>query len=174
MAVTDMMLAPPIAVEATSRPLARTRPDGGRLALGATAVAITTLPLLRPGGPANIAPADIPIAVALGASVLWAGRSGLRCRFPYGLAMCVFMLGGLIGALVGPVPLTGAIAVVQDIVLLLWCWVVVNVASTAERLRTLMAAWAYSAVAWAVVLFVGLAGHVTLITGQTAREGSRT
>jgi hypothetical protein len=143
------------------------------MALVATAAGVALLPLLRPGGPANVAPVDVLIAAAIGATVLWAGRSGLRCHFPYGLAVIVFVTGGVVGAMAGPVPMAGAVAVVQDLVLLAWCWVVVNVASTPERLRTLMATWVYAGIAWVVILFVGLTLHIDALTGQTAREGSR-
>src|SRR5919206_1546263 len=58
--------------------------------------------------------------------------------------------------------------------LLVWCWTVANLASSPERLRVLMRTWAYAAVCWAVILFIGVMGHIALITGATAREGSRT
>jgi hypothetical protein len=160
---------------APAPPAARVRRHTGeRLAVGATAAAVAMLPLLRPGGPGNVAPVDVLIAVALLAWLVWAGLSGLRCRFPYGLAVSVFVAGGAIGALAGPVPGAGILAVIQDLVLLAWCWAVVNVASSPGRLRILMATWAYSAIGWVVVLFVGIFAHATWITGQTSREGSRT
>jgi O-antigen ligase len=68
----------------------------------------------------------------------------------------------------------GIVALLQDIVLLAWCWAVINLASSPERLRILLATWAYSSIAWAVLLFVGLAIGSATIAGQTAEEGSRT
>jgi O-antigen ligase len=147
---------------------------GERLALVTTAVAVALLPLLSPAGPANIAPVDVAVGASIASCLLWAGRTGHRWQAPYGLAMCVFFAGGALGALVGPVPVTGAIALVQDFVLVGWCWAVVNIASTPARLRVVLATWAYSAIAWATLLFVGVAGHLTYLTGQTSREGSRT
>jgi hypothetical protein len=150
------------------------RPDGARLALVVTACAVAALPMLKPGGPGNIAPVDLLLGAALAACVWWA-RTGARAwRFPFAASMGLFIAGGAIGAAAGPVPGNGVIALVQDVVLLLWCWAVVNVATTPERLRVLLATWAYSAIAWATVLFLGLAAHVSALSGQVEREGSRT
>jgi hypothetical protein len=148
--------------------------SGERIAVGLTAAAVALLPLLRPGGPANIAPVDLLIALSVSACLLWAGSSGRRLRFPYAASMLLFMLGGALGALVGPVPRSGLVALTQDGVLLLWCWVVVNVGSSPERLRTLMSAWAYAALAWVLVLFTGLVLGIPALSGQTDAEGSRT
>jgi len=148
--------------------------DGERLAFGAAAAAVAMLPLLIPGGPSNIAPVDLLIALAVGTCVFWAGTSGHRWRFPYVASVTLFVGGGAIGALWGPVPGTGAIALVQDIILLFWCWALVNIASSPERLRTLLRTWAYSSVGWTLILFAGLAIGASALTGQTAREGART
>jgi O-Antigen ligase len=158
---------------AVPQPRAR-RLDGERLALGATAAAVALLPLLSPGGPANIAPVDLLIGLALAACLLWAGTSGRRLRFPYVVPAAVMIAGGALGALVGPVPGSGIVALVQDGALLMWCWAVVNIGSSPERLRILLATWAYSAVAWVVALFLGIATGLSALTGQTASEGSRT
>jgi len=156
-------------------PLRRVRiAQGERLAVRMTAAAVAMLPLLRPGGPANIAPADIFIGLALASCLLWAGTSGHRWRFPYIVPVALFIGGGALGALRGPVPGTGAIALVQDVILLLWCWTLVNVASNAERFRTIVRTWIYSSLVWTALLFVGLGTGLTLLTGQTEREGVRT
>jgi hypothetical protein len=156
-------------------PLRRVRiAQGERLAVRMTAAAVAMLPLLRPGGPANIAPADIFIGLALASCLLWAGTSGHRWRFPYIVPVALFIGGGALGALRGPVPGTGAIALVQDLILLLWCWTLVNVASNAERFRTIVRTWIYSSLVWTALLFVGLGTGLTLLTGQTEREGVRT
>jgi O-antigen ligase len=147
---------------------------GERAAVGATAAAIAMSPLLVPHGLSNLAPADAFITLALATSLLWIGMSGHRLRFPYGVAMALFMVGGALGALAGPVPESGIIAFLQDFILLVWCWAVANLCSSSERLRTLLAAWVYSSIVWAVLLFVGLAVGSSVLTGQTTSEGSRT
>jgi O-Antigen ligase len=149
---------------------------GERLAVMSTAAAVAMIPLLSPPGPANIAPVDGLIALAVSSCLLWAGTSGHRLRFPYIVPMCLLMVGGALGALTGPVPGSGVIALVQDAILLVWCWAVVNLASSVGRLRVVVAAWAYGAIAWAVLLFIGLGFGLSFLTGQTedASEGSRT
>jgi hypothetical protein len=162
--------------------LARAGPMGGRTATAAgeraalvtTAAAVAMLPLLVPRGPGNAAPADLFIVVALLACLMWASASRRRLGFPYALAMWLFMAGGAIGALVGPVPWSGALALVQDLELLVWCWAVANIASSPKRLSTLVHTWAYSSLVWGALLIVGLLTRNHLLTGQTGSEGSRT
>ena len=145
-----------------------------RLVLVATSIAVAALPLLKPGGPANTAPADALIGLAIAVALLWAASTGQRLRFAYGIPMALFLVGGALGALAGPVPDAGAVAIVQDIALLAWCWAFMNVASTPERLKTLLATWVYTSIAWATLMFVGLGTGITFLSGQVGREGSRT
>jgi hypothetical protein len=147
---------------------------GERIAVTLAAAAIVLLPLLKPGGPLNLAPVDVLMASAVVATLLWIGASGLRLRWPYAVPAGLMMVGGALGALSGPVPGTSAVALVQDAWLLIWCWTLVNLASSAARMRVLLAAWAYGGVAWAVMLFVGLGLGLTFVTGQTSSEGTRT
>jgi hypothetical protein len=157
------------------RPRTVSRPfDGERIALGATAVAVAMLPVLVPGGPGNSAPDDLLIVIAIGAAMFWASLSGHRWRFPYVVPMTLFVGAGAIGALRGPVPSTGGIALVQDVLLLGWCWAVVNVASSPWRLNVVVRTWAYSSIAWAALLFVGLATGTNALTGRSGAEGVRT
>jgi O-antigen ligase len=152
----------------------RTVVGAERLAVGTTAVAVAMLPLLVPSGPGHTAPVDGLIALALSVCLLWAGTSAHRLRFPYVVAMTLFIAGGALGAMSGPVPGTGALALLQDLVLLAWCWVVVNMSSSPQRLKILLGTWAYSSIAWAVLLFAGLAAGSSTVTGQSARQGGRT
>ena len=80
------------------------------------------------------------------------------------------MAGGALGALMGPVPKAGLVALFQDAVLLAWCWAVANLASSPERLRVLLATWA-TARSRGVALFIGLAAGLPTLTGQTPRDG---
>jgi O-antigen ligase len=144
-----------------------------RFALAVTALAVGFLPLVIPAGPANVAPIDGFIALAIGACVLWAGTVGWRWRFPYAVPCGLLLAGGALGALIGPVPRAGLVALVQDIVLLLWCWAVANIGHSARNLRILLATWAYSGIGWAVLAFVGLATGSRVLSGQIDRQGSR-
>ena len=149
------------------------RRQGERLAVLATAVAVGLIPLAIPAGPANVAPIDVFMAIAIGACLFWAGSTGHKWRFPYGIALVLFLAGGAVGALVGPVPGVGAIALVQDVWLLAWCWAVVNIAKSPSNLKTLLTTWAYSSIGWAIVPFVGLAIGSAALTGRTANQGGR-
>lgn len=148
--------------------------NGERLAVGGTAVAVAMLPLLVPGGPSNSAPEDLLIVLAIAAVLFWTSLSGHRLRFPYIVPVTLFVVGGAIGALRGPVPRTGGLALFQDILLLLWCWAVVNVASSPRRLDVVVRAWAYSAIAWASLLLLGVATGNGALTGRSGSEGVRT
>jgi O-antigen ligase len=146
---------------------------GERLALVTTAVGIALLPLAVPAGPANVAPIDGFLAIAFGTCLLWAGTVGWRWRFPYVIPVGILMLGGALGALAGPVPDAGIVALAQDIVLITWCWTVVNISHSPGNLRILLATWAYSGIVWAVLAFVGLATGSSVLTGQIERQGNR-
>jgi hypothetical protein len=149
------------------------RLHGERPALVMTIIAVAALPLVGQRGPGNTAPADLFLAVAVGTTLLWAATAGHIWRTPYVMAMGLFILGGVLGAISGPVPGTGLMALVQDVVLLTWCWAVVNLCHSARNLRILLAAWVYSAIAWALLLFVGMGVGLQALSGQTERQGSR-
>lgn len=167
--VATAVAGPAAARTARAEPL-----HGERFALGLTAVAVAILPFLKPGGPGNIAPVDLVIGIALVACLLWAGASRARLRFPYTVGMGLLIVGGTLGALVGPVPTSSAIALLQDLWLLGWCWAVANIASSPGKLRVLLATWAYAATAWSAALIISLFAGWSWLSGQTASEGSRT
>ncbi len=153
------------------RPAERIR--GERLALVATALAVALLPLAIPNGPGNLAPIDGFVIIAVGATLLCAVNGRLPWRVPYAIPMGLMLLGGAIGALVGPVPTAGLIALLQDILLLLWCWTIVNICHNAANLRVVLTTWVYSGIAWAIAGCVGLVTGSTLLTGQIERQGTR-
>ena len=146
---------------------------GERLAVVVTAVAVALLPLAVPEGPANIAPNVGFIAAAVITCLLWATTVGFRWRFPYAIPVALILVGGAVAGLVGAVPTAGVIALVQDIVLIVWCWAVVNISHSAANLRLLLATWTYSAIGWAIVAFVGLATGSSVLTGEIERQGTR-
>lgn len=161
---------------AASRPQAPARGGaltGARLATGATALAVALLPVLVPHGPANLAPVDVFIVTAVWLGLVWAG-GGHPWRFPYAVPTALFVVGGCLGALAGPVPGQGIQAVMQDVFLLGWCWTIANVGASHERLKTIVTTWVYASIAWATLLFAALAVGYSPLTGQTETEGSRT
>jgi O-antigen ligase len=141
--------------------------------VAAVAVSICAQPLVVPAGPGNLAPADVFLLAAVFATLLWARNSHQRLLFPYTLPVAIFMAGGALGSLVGPVPSAGILALAQDALLLLWCWTVVNIGRSAVNMRILVTTWVYSSIVWTTLLFVGLATGTKALTGQIDRQGSR-
>jgi O-antigen ligase len=144
-----------------------------RWAVLAIAAATACLPLLKPGGPSNLAPVDALIAPALLFTLMWARTTRQVVRLPYLLPVALALVGGAIGAVIGPVPVRGGIALMQDLWLASWCWAVFNVSRTARNMRIVLSAWVYSAVVWGTVLIVGIITSASQLTGVTARNGAR-
>jgi hypothetical protein len=144
-----------------------------RVPLVATAVAVGLLPLLVPDGPGNSAPVDPFIAVAAGAVVLWAS-SGTELRAPYAVAGAVLVFAGALGALAGPVPLNGMLALAQDVWLLVWAWAVTNAAAAPHGLNLIMRVWVTASVVWAAVDLIGVVTGNAVLAGLAANEGGRT
>lgn len=141
--------------------------------LAPVAAGIALLPLLKPSGPGNTSPVDLLIALSIGAWLLWAASAPQEMRVPYTLAIGLFMLGGAVGTLAGAFPAAGLLALAQDLFLLAWCAVIVNVARSPAAFRWLMQAWAWSAFGWAVILIGAVATGNNALAGITDRTGVR-
>lgn len=162
----------------STRTVARPRPRKGTRTTtvyptALVASAIVLLPLLRPAGPGNTAPVDVPIAVAVVATAVRLARSGGRLRLPYLLPVAVLVVAGALGALHGPFPLQGLVALAQDLFLLGWCAAVAAAGRHPAVLARVVAAWTWSAVAWASILVAAVLTGQTAIAGITQRDGSR-
>jgi hypothetical protein len=171
--MVDIAIADGVARRRSVARSAATDVTGEHVAVVATGLAVVFLPLAVPTGPANTAPADLFIGVALAASLLWATAARHRWGFPFVIPVAIFMAGGAVGGLIGPLPGHAIVALIQDAVLLLWCWTVSNVCRSPSNLRFLMRTWAYSSIAWAVTPIVGLLTGSAALTGQTENQGSR-
>ena len=143
------------------------------LVLVPVAAAVAMLPFLKPSGPGNTSPVDIAIALSIGATLFWAGYARQELRLPYALAVGLTMVGGAVASLAGPLPENGLLAIVQDLVLLAWCGVIVNVARSPAAFRWLLRAWTWSACGWAVLLIGAVATGNLAVAGVTARTGVR-
>ena len=143
------------------------------LVLVPVAAAVAMLPFLKPSGPGNSSPVDVLIALSIGVTLFWAGYSRLELRLPYALAVALIMIGGAVASLAGPLPELGLLAVVQDLILLAWCAVIVNVARSANAFKWLMRAWTWSAFGWAVLLIFAVATGNLALAGITERTGVR-
>lgn len=158
-------------------PVERTRwrgISGERLAVGTVALAVAALPLLRPSGPGNTSPlVDGMILLAVAASLLSAGFSGVKLRLPYALAIALVMGAGALAGLLGPFAEVSLLSLTQDLFLLVWCAAFVNVARTPSGLRTILRTWAWTAIIWAGLLDVFMLTGQQTLAGVTGRWGGR-
>lgn len=139
---------------------------------------IWSLPLLRPAGPGNTGPTDLVLAVAVLAAILWVATHRHLVRFPYALPAGLSIAAGTLASTVayagGYVSVGGGLlATTQDVFVLVWALAIVNVARETGMLRSITRAWAISAVVWAAVMILGVFGHISALSGETARDGVR-
>lgn len=144
-----------------------------RLAVGAATAYVAALPLLRPSGPFNTSPVDVAGVILIAAVVpAWlAGRFSLR--LPFAAPIAIFATGGVLGALAGPIPRAGLLAVAQDLVLLMVCGCIATISTVADVRRHVLRTWAVAGSGWAAALIVGVIGHISVLAGGGARYGVR-
>ena len=135
-------------------PSAKRRSGTDRIAIVMVSLAVAVMPILVPTGPGNTAPVDVMIAVAIVAAAYWLSSSGMRIHVPYVWPVWLLAVAGIIASLLGPTPLHGTLAVVQDLFLLIWCAAIVNVCRTSSALSAVLGTWAWSAIGWSGVLLV--------------------
>jgi O-antigen/teichoic acid export membrane protein/O-antigen ligase len=141
-------------------------------------VAIWALPMLRPAGPGNTAPADLFLGLAIVTTALWFASRSRVMRFPYmfpvGLSILAGALAGTVAYLHAYVSVGGGlVSLIQDAFLLAWCIGIANVGRDPALLRSITRAWAISATCWAALMIIGVFGHITLLSGQDLRNGIR-
>ncbi len=158
-----------------SRPQASGRANMVKVVMG---LAIWAMPMLRPAGPGNTAPADLFLGLAVLVTALWFASRSHVMRFPY---MFPVGLSILAGALASTVAYShayvsvggGLISLIQDAFLLAWCIGIANVGRDPALLRSISRAWAISATCWAALMIFGVFGHVSALSGQDLRNGVR-
>jgi O-antigen/teichoic acid export membrane protein len=158
-----------------SKPRASGRANMVKIVMG---LAIWAMPMLRPAGPGNTAPADLFLGLAVLVTALWFASRSHVMRFPY---MFPVGLSILAGALASTVAYShayisvggGLISLLQDAFLLAWCIGIANVGRHPALLRSISRAWAISATCWAALMIFGVFGHVSALSGQDLRNGVR-
>jgi hypothetical protein len=155
MLMTTTRLDPQSAPDQPAPPVRRVSSD--RLPRWAAAIAIASLAVLVPHGPSNTAPADVFILAAIAATLLWAGSTRQRLKFPYVIGIGTIVAAGCVAALFGKYPHEGVIAVAQDFFLLGWAATLANVGRTEAAARFLVRAWCVTGSIWAVCLLAFLA-----------------
>ena len=151
------------------------RVDLVKITMGA---AIWAMPLLIPAGPGNTAPADIFLAAAIIIAALWFASRRYVMRFPY---LAPVGLSILAGSLASTVAYSGAyvsvggglISLIQDAFLLAWAITIANLGRDHALLRSITRAWGISATFWAALMIIGVIAHISLLSGETTRDGVR-
>jgi O-Antigen ligase len=126
-----------------------------RFAFGTAATAVCSLPVLLPHGPANLTPADLAIAVAIGCTLMWAAYTQQRIAVPYRMAVAAMVLAGVVAGLAGRWPGLALVSVMQDVFLFAWAAALATVVKSAAALNTLLRVWVWSGTAWALAFVIG-------------------
>jgi O-antigen ligase len=97
----------------------------------------------------------------------------VRLRAPYALAVALMVLGGAIAGIMGPLPGTSLLSLVQDLIIFAWATAVTNLARRPGVLRLLTVTWAFTSACAAAVLVSGSLLGLSAVTGVVARDGNR-
>ncbi len=130
-------------------------------------------PILQPTGPGHTSPVDLFTVGTLALVAIWAATSGRKLGAPFVLPMGLLILGGAIAGLVGPLPGTSLLQLLQDLALIAWTAALFNIARRPNVLRMLTTTFACSAIGWATVLVVAYMAHISVIEGISAADGNR-
>ncbi len=130
------------------------------------ALAIIAFPLLKPHGPAHVTPDDVLIAASILGLLMWAGANRVRLHLPYAVPMAVLVITGLLAAMLSVAPASSSLAVLQDIFVFAWAAAIANVILSPNNLSTILAAWAWSATAWASIVVLVLMSHHPWVSGS--------
>jgi hypothetical protein len=139
-------------------------------AQAAVVLAVSVLPLLTPAGPGNTGLADVGLLVVMAVAALWLSGGGHVVRLPYAVPVAISVVGG---ALAGLAAGGGVLALVQDLFLLGWAVAIANLGRSTDLVRTLVRTWALSVTVWALLMDIGVLAHISLLSGQSARDGTR-
>jgi hypothetical protein len=135
--------------------------------------AIVILPVLVPAGPANTGPVDILILTALAVLALDSLAYRTQLHLPYAVPVVLLVLAGGLAGLHRDRAVTSGLALLQDVVLLLWSATVASLARDPVLFRRFLRVWVGAATVWAVVLVVAVNAGLSLVAGITADEGGR-
>ena len=141
-------------------------------------MAIWSLPILRPAGVGNTAPADLFLGLAILVTALWFASRSHVMRFPYMFPVGLLILAGALASTVAYSHAYvsvggGLLSLIQDAFLLAWCIGIANVGRDPALLRSMARAWAISATCWAALMIIGVFGHIGFLSGQDLRDGVR-
>jgi len=120
------------------------------------ALALIAAPLLKPHGPVHVTPVDVIMVVAILSIVLWAGTAHVDLHLPYAVPMAILIATGIVAAAFSIVPMSGVVAVGQDLFLFIWAAAIANLIRRPRDLNLFLSAWSLGAIAWASILLAGI------------------
>jgi len=131
------------------------------------ALALIAAPLLKPHGPVHVTPVDVIMTVAILSFVLWAGTAHVDIHLPYAVPMAILIATGIVAAAFSIVPMSGVVAVGQDLFLFTWAAAIANLIRRPRDLNLFLSAWSLGAIAWASILLAGVFVGVPSIPGAS-------
>jgi O-antigen ligase len=157
-------------------PVTQRRP--GNVVRVAMIAGIWSLPLLRPTGAGNTGPVDVVLTIAVVVAALWVSGQGRVMRFPYAVPVGLSVFAGALASTAAYAGGFGSVGgafltLLQDVFVWAWALAIANVGREPALLRSITRAWAISGTCWAALMIIGVFGHITALSGETAREGVR-
>ena len=143
------------------------------LAAALVGAAIVILPVLVPPGPANTGPVDLLILLALAVLAVDSLAYRTVLHLPYTVPVVLLVLAGGFAALRQDRAVSSGLALVQDVVLLLWSAAIASLGRDPLILRRFLRLWVAAASVWAVVLVISVNLGLDAAAGITAEEGGR-
>ena len=140
------------------------------LAVGTT-VALT--PILVPAGPGNTSLADVAMVAAILIAAVTVSGTRARLRLPYSAGVTLMVIGGLTGALSSGAPVHVVIVIVQDVILLLWCFVVALGRDDPRLIEVVTRTWCRTAPLLATLGVCAYVVGFAPLSGVTAADASR-
>lgn len=134
---------------------------------------IALVPVTIPRGPGNMALADVGICACVALVLLSASYRHTVLRLPYLLGMGLMIIAGLLATLFSGAPVSAALAIVQDLMMLAWAAAIANAARDPRVLRVFLRVWVASASFYAVLVTVGMLAGIDALAGRTDTYGYR-
>lgn len=140
------------------------------LAVGAT-VALT--PFLVPAGPGNTSLADAAMTAAIMIAAVTLSGTRTALRLPYSVGVTLMVTGGLVGAIISGAPVHVVLVIAQDVILLLWCFVLALGRDDPRLVEVVTRTWCRTAPVLATVGVCAYVAGFAPLSGVTAADASR-
>ncbi|MEW2358029.1 O-antigen ligase family protein [Spirillospora sp. NPDC029432] len=168
--VAEAPAAAPAAESARKAPEPRRRwPLVGFVLVGSIASLPMLMPFGLPPGPGNTGLPDLALIVLTLTVFSWAAARRYAVRWPFLIPTLLTIIAGGIAAIVNDV---GALTLVKDLFVLLWCVCVANLGRDVRHLRLAIRSWVLIGTFYAAVMIFGFAIGNDLLSGKQV-DGER-